>query len=64
MWRSVEETARQLPGNDGQSWKSLMGSLVPGAAGLFGDLLGPLPLLPKHPLNLVGFGLSAMRSAT
>ena len=64
MWRSVEETARRLPGNDGQRWKSLMGPLVPGAAGLFGDLLGPLPLLPKHPLDLVRFGLSAMRSAT
>ena len=64
LWRSVEETAAHLPGADGERWKSLMGPLVPGAVGLFGDLLGPLPLLPNHPFNLVRFGLSAMRSAT
>lgn len=63
MWRSVEETAAHLPDGDGARWQSLMGPLVPGASGLFGDLLGPLPLLPKHPFNLVRFGLSAMRSA-
>lgn len=64
LWRSVEETAANLPNGDGARWRRLMGPLVPGAAGLFADLLGPLPLLPKHPLDLVRFGLSAMRPAT
>lgn len=64
MWRSMDETTAHLTDGDGARWRSLFGPLVPGAAGLFGDLLGPLPLLPKHPLDLVRFGLAAMRSAT
>jgi phytoene dehydrogenase-like protein len=63
LWRSVEETAAALPDGDGARWSRLMSPLLPSARGLFADLLGPLPLLPGHPLALVRFGLSAMRSA-
>ncbi len=52
-----------LPEGDARRWRGLMGPLLPGARGLFGDLLGPLPLWPEHPLLLARFGLSAMRSA-
>lgn len=64
LWQSVEQTAAALPEGDGARWSRLMAPLVPQARGLFGDLLGPLPLLPRHPFSLVRFGLSAMQSAT
>ncbi len=64
LWRDLDETAAALPDGDGARWKALFASLVDGAAGLFGDLLGPLPLLPGRPLDLVRFGLRAMRSAS
>ena len=63
MWQSVDKTADGLPDGDGASWRRLMAPLVPQARGLFGDLLGPLPLFPKHPFALARFGLGAMRSA-
>lgn len=64
LWHGLEQTAEGLPEGDGARWHQLMAPLVPTAQGLFGDLLGPLPLWPRHPLALVRFGLSAMRSAT
>lgn len=63
LWRGVEETAQALPDGDGARWRQLMAPLMPAAAGLFSDLLGPFPILPKHPFSLVRFGWSAMRSA-
>lgn len=64
LFQGLDQTAAALPKGDGRCWQALFGPLVPGARGLFGDLLGPLPLRPKHPFHLVRFGLSAMRSAT
>jgi len=64
LWQDVGETAAALPQGDGARWSRLLEPLVPQARGLFGDLLGPLPLLPRHPFLLAKFGLSAMRSAT
>lgn len=58
--RAMAET---LPARDAAAWRKLMEPLLPGARGLFRDLLGPLPLWPRHPVLLARFGLKAMRSA-
>jgi phytoene dehydrogenase-like protein len=58
--RSVDATADAL-GPDARAYRRLMGPLAAGAAGLFGDLLGPLRL-PRHPLTALRFGLRAIRS--
>lgn len=55
--------AEWLPEEDAARWGKLMDPFLPGAGGLFEDLLGPLPLWPKHPFLLARFGLHAMRSA-
>ena len=49
-------------GPDGASWRGLFGPLAGAADDVFADLLGPPPLLPRHPLLLARFGLSAVRS--
>jgi phytoene dehydrogenase-like protein len=64
MWRDLDRTAESLPGKDGRAWRNWIRPFLPQAAGLFSDLLGPLPVFPKHPLLLARFGLSAMKSAT
>ncbi len=61
--RSVDATAEAL-GADGASYRRLMAPLVAHADGLLADLLGPLPLTPRHPLLLARFGLNAWRSAS
>lgn len=60
--RSVAATAATL-GADGPAYQRLMAPLVDKADDLLADILGPLPLPPRHPLALARFGLSAMRSA-
>jgi phytoene dehydrogenase-like protein len=60
--RSVDATAANL-GADGAAYRRLMGPLVAHADDLLADLLGPLPLPPRHPLLLARFGLNAWRSA-
>jgi phytoene dehydrogenase-like protein len=59
--RSVDETARGL-GTDGPSYQRLLGPLVRNADALVSEILGPARL-PRHPLVLARFGLSALRSA-
>jgi phytoene dehydrogenase-like protein len=59
--RSVEATATGLDG-DGEAWLRLMEPLVHRADALLEDTLGPLRL-PRHPLLLARFGLSALQSA-
>ena len=59
--RDLGATADAL-GADGRAYRRLMGPLVAGAAGLFGDLLGPFRL-PRHPLTALRFGLRSIRSA-
>jgi phytoene dehydrogenase-like protein len=61
LQRSVAETA-ELLGPDSRAYERLMQPLVDSAEGLFGDALGPLRL-PRHPLAMARFGLSAIRSA-
>ncbi len=59
--RSVEATAAPL-GPDATSYRELFGPLVGDAARLLPGILGPLRP-PRHPLSLVRFGLSGLRSA-
>ena len=60
LQRSVEATAEDL-GEDAAAYRRLMAPLVRGAGGLVGDVLGPLRV-PRHPLALARFGLTAIRS--
>jgi len=56
---SVEETSRML-GPDARAYRRLMGPVVRQWERLLPDLLGPLPLPPKHPVVLARFGLRAV----
>ncbi len=60
--RSVNATVRSL-GADGPAYASLMAPLVDSWSDLFDEILGPIGHVPRHPLLLARFGLSAMRSA-
>lgn len=59
--RSIEESAASM-GVDGSAYKNLMTPLVDSWQEILGDILGPFPLIPRHPLSLARFGLQAMRS--
>jgi phytoene dehydrogenase-like protein len=62
LHRSVEETAAGL-GVDGTAYRRTIGMLSTHGEALFDDLLGPLPLPPRHPLAMTRFGWHAWRSA-
>lgn len=62
MLRSLDDTAAGL-GADGRAWARLFGPLVRNADHLIPQLLGPVLRLPRHPLVMARFGLSALRSA-
>lgn len=59
--RSLDATADAL-GPDAHAYRRLMAPLLPAAAGLFTDLLGPVRI-PRHPIAAMRFGLWAIRSA-
>jgi phytoene dehydrogenase-like protein len=59
--RSIEATAFQL-GGDAASYQKFFQPLVSRWDGLDVDILGP-PRMPRHPLNLIRFGLSALKPA-
>jgi phytoene dehydrogenase-like protein len=61
--KSLEATSARL-GQDGPAYHRLMASLADHWKALAQDLLGPLPLPPRHPLLMAGFGLKAIRSAS
>jgi phytoene dehydrogenase-like protein len=60
--RSLKATVQAL-GEDGPPYRALIEPFVENWQGVVEDLLGPLPLPPKHPFHLARFGLSAIRSA-
>lgn len=60
--RSVWETAAAL-GADSAAYRRLMTPLVRDWEELMADLLGPLPLLPRHPITLARFATRVLRSA-
>ncbi|MCO4771975.1 MAG: NAD(P)/FAD-dependent oxidoreductase [Deltaproteobacteria bacterium] len=61
LYPSVDDTAAQL-GPDARAYERLMTPLLHNPEGLLSDLMGPLGV-PRHPLQLIRFGLLALRSA-
>jgi phytoene dehydrogenase-like protein len=61
--KSLQETVSGLE-QDGTAYRRLMGFVADHWDELDQDLLGPLPLPPRHPLLMAGFGLKAIRSAS
>jgi len=61
--RSVDSTATGL-GPDAEAYRRLIGALVADWPKLESAVLGPLTVLPSHPLALARFGIRAARSAT
>jgi phytoene dehydrogenase-like protein len=62
LWRSVAETARGL-GLDGDSYRKLMSPFESDGRGFVADALAPVGSIPRHPLLLMRFGMSVLRSA-
>ncbi len=62
--RSVATTADGLGGPDGRAWQRLFGPLARDGEKLAAELLQPVIHVPRHPLALGRFGLSALWSAT
>jgi phytoene dehydrogenase-like protein len=60
---SIDDTAGRL-GPDGRSWRRLFGPLASGFDELAEDLLRPIIHLPRHPVRLARFGVSAVQPAT
>lgn len=58
VWRSVDATAQGL-GQDGRSWRRLIGPLAERFGDLTADILGPVVHLPAHPIDLARFGAYA-----
>ncbi len=63
MVRSIDETAAAL-GVDGASWKRLFGRSSAGFDALSEDIMRPVLHLPRHPLALLRFGLTAATPAS
>jgi phytoene dehydrogenase-like protein len=59
-FRSISETAERL-GQDAGAYRSIFEPLVESWQDIMGDILGPLPLPPKHLLPLVNFGRWAIQ---
>lgn len=59
---SLDATAAKL-GVDGRAYQRLMEPFVRQAAGLFPEILRPVPHIPRHPLLLARLGLTGLRSA-
>ena len=63
LYRSVDQTAGGL-GDDGSAYRRLIGPLVPRWDELLSEVTRPMFHLPRHPLLLARFGLTAMFPAT
>jgi phytoene dehydrogenase-like protein len=62
VYRSIEETARGL-GGDGSAYTRLMAPLAENWQNILDDLLGPLPLPPRHLFAMGRFGINAIQPA-
>jgi len=60
--RSIKASAASM-GKDERAYSRLMTPLVNAWEDILDDILGPLPLPPRHPITLTRFGLHALRSA-
>ena len=63
LHRSLDETVAGL-GRDGDRYRSLVGTVVADWPHLEEAVLGPIVSVPSHPIDLVEFGLKALRPAT
>jgi phytoene dehydrogenase-like protein len=63
LTRSITESAASL-GLDENAYQHIFSPLVDSYQHILGDILGPLPLFPRHPIKLARFGLLALRSAS
>jgi phytoene dehydrogenase-like protein len=57
---SIEETVGNLDSCDGRKYRSLLEPLADRFTELAGELLGPIQHVPRHPVPLARFGLSAL----
>lgn len=62
LYQSMQETAESI-GKDGARWRKLFQPFQACADDLFADLLGPLNLRPRRPVQMARFGLAGLRSA-
>ena len=62
MHRSVDDTAAGL-GDDAEAYRDLFAPIVQSSEAIIHQLLGPFHL-PRHPIQLLRFGLNAVRSTT
>jgi phytoene dehydrogenase-like protein len=60
---SIEETVSNLDITDGRKYRSLFEPLVDRFSELAAEILGPIQHIPKHPVLLARFGLSALLPA-
>lgn len=60
---SIEDTIATIDVCDGAKYRSLLEPLVSKFAELSEDILGPIQHIPRHPLVLARFGLSALLPA-
>jgi len=61
VYRSIWRTARGF-GSDGAAYQRLLQGVVDAWPRIASDILGP-PRVPRHPLDVLRFGLQALRSA-
>lgn len=62
--RSVEETATELGGADGEEYRHRIGPLVRDWEHLENQILGPTLRMPRHPVTLAKFGWVGIQPAT
>jgi len=62
LHRSLDITARGL-GEDGNAYRALMSPFVDAWSDLYGEVLRPILHVPRHPVLLARFGLTAIWSA-
>jgi phytoene dehydrogenase-like protein len=63
LLRSIDETVARL-GEDGPRWRRVLGPPSAAFGDLTDDLFAPMLHLPKHPVQLVRFGLRAATPAS
>ncbi len=62
LWRELDQTVSAL-GRDGGAWRRMFGPLARNWFAMAPDLLGPINLLPRHPLLMALLGLRGLPSA-
>ncbi len=63
LHRSIDDTAAGL-GDDGAAWRRVFEPMVDGFDDLVSELFRPILHIPRHPLRLARFGISALQPAT